>query len=121
MYNFIIFLSIDGSSQLLYLVTYWDDSLYQLRREVLKRFKILYTIKDDSLTIPANIVHKAMNCHLRPENKKDKVKKLCELCDVHNQLKLYESKLFNMQKKVEDVANAGSWKSTIEEHALKGC
>ena len=47
---------------------------------------------------PENFLNKAIDCHLRVSTVAAKYKKKCELCQVHDQIEVYENTLFHFVK-----------------------
>jgi len=62
------------------------------RETVTKQMRFL------SETNPDNFLNKAIDCHLRVSSVATKYKKKCKLCEVHDQIEVYENILFHFVK-----------------------
>ncbi|CAH1988084.1 unnamed protein product [Acanthoscelides obtectus] len=102
----------------------WNEGIVSCRNKLLESLNRLYDVsEEDRIRVLAkgSLVNSAMNCHLRPQNKQQKVKK-CPVCLANIRLKQYEGKLFNMEKRkknFEDMSLMGSWKPSMEELICK--
>lgn len=105
----------------MYYITRWNDTIQDLRADILEDFNSLYQFDNDILVIPEHITMAAMNCHLRKDTrKKESSKKKCALCAIKEKLKLYQSKLFSLAKdEADNFINTGLLKSSREEHVLR--
>ncbi|XP_028150030.1 E3 ubiquitin-protein ligase SHPRH isoform X2 [Diabrotica virgifera virgifera] len=113
----------DGT--LLQLLYNWDNTLSMLREELFSAVTNLYEYNPDSIhkiVIERSLVTKAMNCHLRPQKKREKSTKKCPVCVSNNCLKRYELKLFNMTQRTEtfeEMSLKGDWKPTYPEIVMQ--
>lgn len=116
----ILCFSANGSGEALYSVTAWDDTITNLRKDILNKFSCIYNADENQFIIPQKIVNAAMNCHLRPNQVKGKKKQDCPLCKAITKLKLYEAKLFSKKENDKAAANVGVYKCNPEEVWLRG-
>uniref|UniRef100_A0A6P7GAB7 E3 ubiquitin-protein ligase SHPRH-like n=1 Tax=Diabrotica virgifera virgifera TaxID=50390 RepID=A0A6P7GAB7_DIAVI len=78
---------------LLRLLCNWENALYTLRKEVFAAVADLYENAPHNrfkVVIKKSVVTKAMNCHLRPQEKREKSTKKCPTCLFNKCLEKYE-------------------------------
>lgn len=113
---------------LFYNVATWDEEISDLRDQLTDSINGLYQYYPEDefkIVIDKELVTKATECHLRPDQKRvnGKNNKKCALCITNKQLKNYEAKIFTITKRgvmFEDMALQGSWIPKSEELIFKG-
>lgn len=66
------------------------------------------------------LVKSAFQCHLNPETNNDPYKVDCELCQVKQSMKVYESIIFSKTLNTNvELENVGTWKVSYFEWMLK--
>lgn len=105
----------------------WDREISDLGTTTMDSISNLYTkTENGDLIVSKVIVEAAMDCHLRPPQKKSKTSatttaKKCLVCAANDNLNLYECKLFsNVKKDKEGTSNTCAWKPSSQELILKG-
>lgn len=115
--------------QLLMQIANWDEILTDYRYDLNESINKLFDYNPEQefkIIIKPNVVNEAMECHLRPQNKKKPIKKKCPICIVNQDLIKYEEKLFRMKKRNTTITEddnddglTGNWGPTCEELIIK--
>ena len=62
------------------------------------RTSVCKSVQELDCSPPEQFLHDAVECHLRASGANKKVKKSCKLCQVHEDIELYESLIFHFVK-----------------------
>jgi len=81
-----------NSRHVLYKINEKADEIDTYRNKVMKDIKLLLE------TPPEQFVNKAVGCHLRVSTIAQKKKTTCKLCEVHDNIEIYEKALFHFVK-----------------------
>lgn len=103
----------------------WHLDLDELREALFKALNEIYEedVETKNISIKSELVNRARDCHLRPQQQKNKKgNSKCLICLSNVKLKDYETALFTIKKRsetFEEMSLVGSWKPRFEEILLK--